>query len=193
MFGTPLLMEIESSRGFARNPLENRMDTQGADATVCDLRHGIQLSIYRESGPFKVQMVGDFLAKAREYFGRLKMEPYKGNPYCQTFQNGSTRLATMHLTYRSEEGAPPFMSARLWTNAVNCAATSVHALEGMIERLEVWKQAVVEQNPSPFLRGAIGLLDQPGGDLRAMQMMLKDSLDRDLAEGRYRPGEIIDS
>ena len=38
----------------------------------------------------------------------------------------------------------------------------------------------------------VGVLDKPGGDLQAMQIMLKHRLAQDLEQGFYKPGQVVD-
>ena len=164
-----------------------------ADGIFCDLRHGVKLEIYRESGRLKLQMVGDFLAKAIEHFKHhlhvLKTDRYTGNPFCQTFNKGRMKLGTMQLSYACKEGEQP-LTAALWTDAVISAYTSVNEAEQIIEDLAAWKEAVVADGQSPFLREVVGMLEKPDGALPAMQAMLKNSLERDLASGQYKPGQV---
>ena len=165
-----------------------------SDGIFCDLRHGVKLEIYSEPGKLKVQMVGDFLAKAMEHFKHhrdvLKTDRYKGNPFCQTFSSGrgrkATKLATMQLR------CPEVLTAALWTDATINAYTTVNTVEQMVEGLAMWREAVARDGQSPFLREVVGVLDKPGGDLKAMEMILKHQIAQDLAQGFYKPGEVVD-
>jgi hypothetical protein len=170
------------------------MVMQVSDGIFCDLRHGVKLEVYREPGKLKVNMVGDFLAKAIEHFKHhrdvLKTDRYKGNPFCLTFSRGrgrkAARLATMQLI------CPEVLTAALWTDAVVSAYSEVNSVEQMIEDLPAWKQAVAEEGQSVFLREVVGLLDKPEGDLQAMQMMLKHQMERDIEQGYYKRGKVVD-
>lgn len=170
------------------------MVMQVSDAHFCDLRHGVKLEIYREPGKLRVSMVGDFLAKAIEHFKHhrdvLGTDRYKGRPFCLTFSRGrgrkAERLATMQLI------CPEVLTAALWTDAVISAYTSVNLVEQMIEDLPAWKQAVAKEGESVFLREVVGLLEKPGGELQAMQMMLRHQMERDIEQGYYKRGELVD-
>jgi hypothetical protein len=120
----------------------------------------------------------------------LKTDRYKGKPFCQTFSSGrgkkAARLATMQLS------CPEVLTAALWTDASISAYTAVNAVEQMVERLAMWREAVARDGQSPFLREVVGMLDKPGGDLKAMEMMLKDRIAQDLKQGFYKPGEVVD-
>ena len=102
-----------------------------ADGIFCDLRHGVKLEIYRKSGRLKLQMVGDFLAKAMEHFKHhlhvLKTDRYTGNPFCQTIKKGRMKLGTMQLSYACKEGEQP-LTAAIWTDAVIRAYTRLSRL-----------------------------------------------------------------
>jgi len=164
-----------------------------SDGIFCVLRHGVKLEIYSEPGKLNVQMVGDFLAKAMEHFKHhrdvLKTDRYKGKPFCQTFSGRgrkAARLATMQLT------CPEILTAALWTDAVISAYTTVNTVEQMVEGLAMWREAVARDGQSPFTREVVGVLDKPGGDLKGMEMMLKDQIVHDLEQGFYKPGEVVD-
>jgi hypothetical protein len=165
-----------------------------SDGIFCDLRHGVRLEVYSEPGKLKIQMVGDFLVEAMEHFKHhrdvLKVGPYKGRPFCLTFSNGrgrkAQRLATMQLS------CPVVLTADLWVDSVISGYTSVNSVEQMVERLAMWQQAIARDGQSLFLREVVGLLDKPGGDLRALQMMLKHSIARDLERGDYKPGQVVE-
>src|SRR5581483_2481453 len=186
-------VRVESGRDESTNRV-NHMAMLISDGITCELRHGVKMELYQEPGKLKVQMVGDFLAKAMEHFKHhrdaLKTGPYKGGPFCLTFSTGRGRkkqpLATMQLS------CPAVLTAALWTDATISAYTSVHSVEQMVEALAMWQQAVARDGESPFLREVGGLLDKPGGDLKAMEMMLKHTLARDMEQGYYKPGEVVD-
>jgi hypothetical protein len=175
-------------------PEEYYMVMKLADGIFCDLRHGVKLEIYQEPGKLKVQMVGDFLAKGIEHFKHhrdaLKTGNYKANPFCLTFSSGrgrnTQRLATMQAV------SPSVLMVELWLDAVISGYTSVNSVEQMIERLDMWQKAVAAPGESLFLREVVGLLDKPGGDLQAMQMMLKYDMARALDQGFYKPGQVVD-
>jgi hypothetical protein len=170
-----------------------------SDGIFCDLRHGVRLEVYSEPGKLKIQMVGDFLAKAMEHFKHhrdvLKTDRYRGGPFCLTFSIGRGKkkepLATMQLLHRLKDGEPP-LKAALWTDAVISAYSTVNSVEQMVERLATWQQAVARDGQSPFLREVVGLLDKPGGELKAMEMMLKHRIAQNLEQGYYKPGEVVD-
>lgn len=165
-----------------------------SDGIFCDLRHGVKLEVYSEPGKLNIQIVGDFLAKAMEHFKHhrdaLKTDRYIGAPFCLTFRTGrgrkAERLATLQVT------CPEVLTAALWTDAVISAYTTVNTVEQMAEKIGVWKEAVAKEGQSQFLRDVVGMFEERGGDLRAMQAMLKHRLARDLEQGYYKPGEITD-
>ena len=145
-----------------------------SDGIICDLRHGVKLEVYSEPGKLKIQIVGDFLAKAMAHFKHqrdvLKTDRYTGNPFCLTFKNGRGRkaanIATLQVT------CPQILTAALWTDAVISGYTSVNTVEQMAEELSMWKEAVAREGQSQFLRDVVAMLEERGGDLRAMQAML---------------------
>ena len=138
-----------------------------ADGIFCDLRHGVKLEIYPELGRLKVQMVGDFLAKAVEHFKHhrdvLKKDPYTGDPFCQTFKKGRMKQGTMQLSYACKEGEPS-LTAALWTDAVIRAYTGCQHGRADNRGITRMKKAVTADGQSPFLREMVGMIEKPDGD-----------------------------
>jgi hypothetical protein len=165
------------------------------DGIFCDLRYGVKLEIYNHPGKLTIQMVDDFLGHALDHFKHhtdvLKTGVYRGNPFCRTFKEGNSSLATMQLSH-PRKADEPALTAELWTDAVGDGYTSVYALQDIISNLDMWKESVAKGEVSTFMQEVVGMVDEPGGDLPAMQVLMKQYLARDLEQGFYKPGEIVD-
>jgi hypothetical protein len=139
-----------------------------------ELLHGIQLTVWNTSRRMTITAVADFLAEAMRHFKHhrddLKADLYTEGAYRRTVTDRRKVLGTMQLSYSAGQGER-FLTAALWTEAVIDAYTNANQVEQMIEELPAYRKAA--EKDGGWLDEVVGLLEKPGGDLQAMEVMMK--------------------
>lgn len=148
------------------------------------LRHGIQLAVWNSSGRMTIKDLADFLAEAMRHFKNQRDDPktgaYTGPPYRETAHAKQKILGTMQLSYPAGP-IEQFRTVALWTEAVIDAYSNANTVEQMLEQLPAYRQAADKEGG--WIREVVGLLVKPGGDLQAMEVMMKRALNRDQEAG----------
>jgi hypothetical protein len=142
-----------------------------SDALFCDLRHGIQLAIWNSSGHLTIREVEELLNGAMEYFKELsknlKTALYTGGPYCVTAKKGQKILGKVQLSCSNTEG----LTVTSWCESVIDAYVRANTVVQMLEALPQWQKDA--ESGGGYVRKVVGILDKPGGDLLALEMMIK--------------------
>lgn len=152
---------------------QQKAQSDTRDKVVCDLRHGVVLTIRATSERLGIREVAEFLSEAMQHFKLHRDTPKTGRyidePYSVTVKDGEHPIGTLQLSCPIEEGVP----AALWTDAVSDAYADANTVEQMLDDLSLWRQTVGAGND--HLREVLALLDKPRGDLLALAAMLEHS------------------
>lgn len=155
-------------------PGAKKRPRRDADELVYKLRHGIELTVWKRSEGLDIRIVADFLAQAMAHFKRhrdeLKTGVYKGRPYGTDAKKGRKMVDGLQLACPVGQE----LTAAQWTEAIIDAYSSVNTVEQMMDDLPTWQQAVQREGSS--LLDIVAMLGKPGGDLAAMDAMLKRGL-----------------
>jgi hypothetical protein len=139
-----------------------------------DLKHGVRLAISKSSGQLIIRDVGDFLAKAVEFFKHrrdtLKTTIYADGPFGHTVSNGRRILGELQLSCRDES-----LRAAQWTDSVIDAYTRVDTLEQMSHKLRAYEQKNAQQ-PEDYVTETLRLLRAPDGGLLALSAFLRHGI-----------------
>lgn len=135
---------------------------------VCRLRHGFQLQIVNRTNQLRIPQVTRFLAEAIEYYKNLPEHPEPDF----NLNYGDTEGVGRRLEYALLLSAPNNpITPRECVEAVVDAYSQAHLVQQMVENRRPWDDDV-ERGESD-LREVVAMLDQPGGDLLAMQELFR--------------------
>ncbi len=141
-----------------------------SNAIICELKHGVRLTVTDNSSELSIVDVVQFLAEAMQHFrklgGRKSTSIYSERGYSSEVGDDTLEL--------SHPGDP--LPVNLWTEAVAYGFSVAQATEGLVDDVDNYRES--DEATGGTMRHTLSLLDLPGGDLLAMVEVNRGFLSR---------------